>query len=44
MREGAPVIHEQNDDIYGASRNISRRTHLTYGDVEKGFAEARTFL
>ncbi len=40
MREGAPVIHEPNDDIYDAARNISLRTHLTYGDVEKGFAEA----
>ena len=44
MREGAPVIHEQNDDIYDASRNISRRTHLTYGDVDKGFAEAEHFF
>ena len=40
MQEGAPVIHESNDDIYDAARNISRRTHLTYGDVEKGFGEA----
>ena len=37
---GAPVIHEPNDGIYDAARNISRRTHLTYGDLEKGFAEA----
>lgn len=40
MQEGAPVIHDPNEDIYDAARNISRRTHLTYGDVEKGFAEA----
>lgn len=40
MQEGAPVIHEPNEDIYDAARNISRRTHLTYGDVEKGFDEA----
>lgn len=40
MQEGAPVIHEPNKDIYDAARNISRRTHLTYGDVEKGFDEA----
>ncbi|MFQ5913570.1 MAG: xanthine dehydrogenase family protein molybdopterin-binding subunit [Nitrospinota bacterium] len=40
MQKGAPVIHEANEDIYDAPRNISRRTHLMYGDVEKGFAEA----
>jgi len=40
MREGAPVIHEPNEVIYDATRNISRRTHLSYGDVEKGFGQA----
>ncbi|MDP7384798.1 MAG: xanthine dehydrogenase family protein molybdopterin-binding subunit [Nitrospinota bacterium] len=40
MQEGAPVIHERNDDIYDAARNISRRIHRSYGDVEKGFGEA----
>ena len=37
---GAPVIHEPNDDIYDAARNISRRTHPSFGDLQKGFAGA----
>ena len=37
---GAPVIHELNDDIYDAARNLSRRTHPSFGDLQKGFAGA----
>ncbi|MCZ7662882.1 MAG: molybdopterin-dependent oxidoreductase [Thermoleophilia bacterium] len=40
MQEGAPVIHEASAHIYDAARNISRRTHLAYGNVEAGFAQA----
>ena len=37
---GAPVIHELNDDIYDAARNISRCTHPSFGDLQKGFVGA----
>ena len=48
MKEGAPIIHDQEDYVHFAdsdpTKNLAAKIRINIGDVDKGFSEADLVL